>query len=66
MELNLSLSVSEKVDLEFFLSHLCRRFVESERCVIDTDYKRIDGFFMSDDEFKLVNKLLNSFTYRYD
>lgn len=60
MELKLDLSISEKVDLDLFLSHLCRRFVESEHCITDSDYKRVELLCMSTDEYRLVSKLRKS------
>lgn len=65
MELKLKLTVSEKVDLELFFSHLSRRYVESENCITDENYKRLGNFFMSVDEFNLIRKLQNALVDTY-
>lgn len=66
MELKLKLTVFEKVDLELFFSHLSRRYVESETCITDENYKRLDNFCMSIDEFNLIKKLHNALVDTYD
>lgn len=66
MDLKLKLSVFEKVDLELFFSHLTRRYVESENCITDENYKRLDNFCMSADEFKLIRKLQKALVNTYD
>lgn len=66
MELKLKLTVFEKVDLNLFLSHLCRRYTESDKCITDENYRRLDNFCMSVDEYNLIRKLYNSLVDVYD
>lgn len=63
MKFNLELTTSEKIDLELFLSLLKSRYVESDPFISDSDYKRIELFFMSREEFDVISKLHNSLVY---
>lgn len=63
MKFNLELTISEKIDLELFLSRLKSRYSESEVCNYDSDYKRIELFLMSREEFDVISKLHNSLVY---
>lgn len=63
MKFNLELTISEKIDLELFLSRLKSRYNESGLCTYDSDYKRIELFLMSIGEFDVISKLLNSLVY---
>lgn len=63
MKFNLELTISEKIDLELFLSRLKSRYVDSEPCISDSDYKRIELFCMSREEFDVISKLHNSLVY---
>lgn len=63
MKFNLELTISEEIDLELFLSYLKSRYVKSEPCTSDSDYKRIELFFMSREEFDVISKLHDSLVY---
>lgn len=66
MDLKEKFSVAERVELELFLSHLCRRYVESEHCINDSDYKMLDKLCVSDEEFHVLRKLHGFLTAVYD
>lgn len=66
MDIKEKFSVAERVDLEFVLSHLCRRYVESEHCISDSDYKIVDKFYFSEEEFHVLRKLHDFLTSLYD
>lgn len=66
MNLREKFSVAERVDLELVLSHLCRRYVESEHFITDSDYKVVDKLFVSDEEFHVLRKLYDFLTSVYD
>lgn len=66
MDLKEKFSVAERVELELVLSHLCRRYVESEHCINDSDYKIVDKFFVSEEEFHVLRKLHGFLTSVYD
>jgi hypothetical protein len=51
MDLREIFSLAERVELELVFSYLCRRYVESEHCIADSDYKVLDKLFVSDDAF---------------
>lgn len=57
MDLKEKFSVSERVDLELVLSHLCRRYVESEHCITNSDYRMVDKLCVSEEEFHVLRKL---------
>lgn len=66
MDLREIFSVAERVELELVLSYLCRRYVESEHCITDSDYKVVDKLYVSDEEFHLLRKLHGFLTLSYD
>lgn len=66
MDLIEKFSVAERVELELVLSHLCRRYVESEHCITDSDYKIVDKICVSEEEFHLLRKLHGFLTSVYD
>ena len=63
MELNIKLSISEKVDLELLLIDLCRRFEHTESCISDKEFTRIDKKFLSTGEYNVLHRLLNSLSH---